>query len=73
MTTKQLEVGELFDIDLVNIVNETERFAWRLNHDAGDGRIPNEGVDDSISQLHRTRDQTVEEIKKRTGTQHMNN
>jgi len=67
MATKQLEVGSMSDMDLVNIVNETERFTWRLNHDAADGRIPNEGVDESITQLHQTRYQAVEEIKRRTG------
>lgn len=69
MTTKTLDVGIIEDIDLVNIVNETERIVWRLNHDAADDRIPNEGVDDSIKELMQTRDRTIEEIIKRTGLQ----
>lgn len=67
MILTQAEVKNMSDMDLVNIVNETEGFAWRLNHDAGDGRIPNEGVDDSIQQLHQTRDLAIVEIKERTG------
>ena len=64
---KTIDYATASDMDLVNIVNQTERFGWRLNHDAGDGRIPNEGIDDSIKQLMETRDKAVAEITKRTG------
>jgi len=64
---QQLNVTELSDMDLVNGINQTEGLAWRMNHDAADGRISEEGVDESISELHTTRDKLVAELKKRTG------
>jgi len=67
METQELNADDLSDMDLVNIVNQTEGFAWRLNHDAADGRIPDDSIDSSIAKLKKSRDQAVEEIKKRTG------
>jgi len=62
-------IQERSEMDLVNIINETEDLAWRLNHDAADGRIPEAGVDDSISQLMKQRDEAVTELKLRKGIQ----
>lgn len=67
MAKQALQVESLSEMDLVNIVNQTEGLAWRINHDAADGRISNEGVDDSITELRQARDKAVDEIKKRTG------
>ena len=64
---KEINFQEISDLDLVNIVNETGGIAWRLNHDAGHGRIPNKGVDDSIKELMETRNKVVSEITRRTG------
>jgi hypothetical protein len=62
-------IQERSEMDLVNIINGAEDLAWRLNHDAADGRIPEAGVDDSISQLMKQRDEAVTELKLRTGIQ----
>jgi hypothetical protein len=67
MAEQQLEIEKLSDMDLVNVVNQTEGLAWRINHDAADGRTSEAGVDNTIDELRQTRDKVVEEIKKRTG------
>jgi hypothetical protein len=62
-----IQIKNASDMDLANIVNETEGFAWRLNHDAADERISRKGVDKSIRELMTTRNKAIKEIKKRTG------
>lgn len=69
--TNTNDLEQYSNMDLANLIYETEGFAWRLNHDAGDGRIPEKGVDESVRNLHSTRDQAANILKQRTGiTEH---
>jgi hypothetical protein len=67
MTNEKLDLEKISDMDLASIVNQLEGLTWRINHDAGDGRISNEGVDESILELNQKKEQVVNEIKRRTG------
>ena len=63
---KTLEMQTVSDMNLVNIINETEGFAWKLNHDKGHGRIEG-NISPDIRQLMKTRDKATRELEKRTG------
>lgn len=64
--SKETDFTKFSEIDLVNIINETERLSWRMNHDASHGRIEGD-ITNSLSELNLYKNQVVEEIKKRTG------
>lgn len=56
MTKQALDIGWLGDLNLANVVNETEGLAWRLRHDAP--KHPEENIDPAVRKLMQTRDKS---------------
>ncbi|MFH0869395.1 MAG: hypothetical protein V1839_04165 [archaeon] len=66
MPSFEKEIKAASEMTLVNTINQLEGFAWRLNHDAADGRIE-DNVDGSIKSLMKQVQQAASELKARTG------
>ena len=64
--TDKTNLEELNNMNLANLIYETEGLAWRIGHDASHGRIPKDVVKKSTAQLYSTRDQAAEILKQRT-------
>ncbi len=62
-----LDIKTASELELAMLINGYEGLAWRINHDAADGRIKEEGVDDSLTELRGEVETIVNEIKERTG------
>ena len=58
------DLKDCSEMDLVNIVNELEGFAWQLDHDAGDGRIDPKT---NTSNLRKQAREATKLLKAKTG------
>lgn len=54
------------DIELVNMINEAEKLVWVLNHNAVKENIAQEGTDNPVIQLIKTRNAALEALMTRT-------
>jgi hypothetical protein len=57
-------IEQMSEVELYMLINTAGYMMWRMNHDAADGRIPNEGVDESIKSIHEIQHNALTQLNK---------
>jgi CO dehydrogenase/acetyl-CoA synthase beta subunit len=55
---------QMSEVELYLLINTASYIQWRMNHDAADGRIPNEGIDESIKNLYQIQKNAMKQLKR---------
>jgi hypothetical protein len=58
------DILDFSEVELYFLIKQTGHLRWRLNHDAADGRIPNDSADKEIEQLYNIQVDAVKQLLK---------
>ncbi len=63
-STQKKPLEQMSEVELYLLINTASYMQWRMNHDAADGRIPNEGIDESIKNLYELQHKAITQLKR---------
>ena len=67
-TVDQVDLTTISELELASSINSLDGIAWRIEHDAGDGRIKDGSeVNKSLAEIRQKVGMLAEELRRRTG------
>jgi len=58
------DVSEFSEVELYFLIEHVGHMRWRINHDAADGRISNDGVDEELERLYELQHDAISQLLK---------